>query len=65
MALNIKTLKEKILQQWIDSISMDDLIGFYAEKQEEFLNQQGDEEIINIALDCEVIDEDDLTEDKE
>lgn len=60
MALNIETLKEKIIQRWVDSIDLDDLVSFYAEKQEEFLNQQGDEDIINIALDCEVINQSDI-----
>ena len=65
MTINIENLKAEIIRQWIEGVSLDDLIGFYAEKQEEFLNQQGNEDIINIALENGVISEDDINENKE
>lgn len=65
MQTNIDDLKAQIIRQWLEDISLDELIGFYAEKQEEFLNQQVDEDIINIALENGVISEDNLNEDKE
>ena len=65
MAINIETIKEKIIQQWVDSMSLDELIGFYVEKTEEFLNQHGNEDIINFALDCGVINESDIIEVKD
>ena len=65
MQINIDNLKAQIIQQWVNSISLDDLIGFYAEKQEEFLDQCGDEDVINIALENGVISEEDINEDSE
>lgn len=49
-------LIDKIIDHWERAMSLEDLLAFYREKTYDWLQQEGDEEIMVYAEDAKLVD---------